>query len=244
MPAMEQVHSRQARALVIASTLVATLALLAACDRGGATATSSSLAAADILKGSALAMAGVSSFRFALDSQGGGTPIPGGMEMTSAQGAMSKPDRMDVTVNARFSGFVVQVQVISVAGKTHMTNPLTGAWQTFESAASPVAFFDPAKGASLVLESVTQPSQLTDTASGGVEAYRIQGRLPARAVQFIAGSYVEGAILGVELWIGKADSLLRQIRLEGQITAGEAPGIVRVLTFSDFNQPFDIKPPP
>ena len=217
---------------------------LSACGGGAKPSpTLTPLSAEEALGRSAQAMAGVVSFRFGLESQGGGTPIPAGLEMTGARGAMAKPDRVDVKVKARFVGFVVEVRVISVGDKTWMTNPLTGAWQTFESGLSPVAFFDPAKGVTLVLESVAGASRLPDTTIGGQEAYHLRGRLPAGAVQFIAGSYVEGSVLDAELWIGKEDFLLRQVRLDGQITEGEVPGIVRLLTFSEFDQAFAIEPP-
>lgn len=188
-------------------------------------------------------MAQVSSFRFKLESRGGSTPIPTGLEMSSAEGAMSKPAQVEVKVKARFSGFVVEVRVISVGEVTFMTNPITGQWQRFESGLSPVAFFDPARGVNLVLDSLSKTSLLPDDPVDGVAAYRLRGRLPASAVQFIAGSFVEGSVLDAELWIGKGDFHLRQVRLEGVITPGERPGLVRLLTFTDFNQPFSIQPP-
>ena len=188
-------------------------------------------------------MAGVASFEFGLESQGGGTPIPTGLEMTRAQGVMSKPDRIDVKVKARFSGFVVEVHVISVGDETFMTNPMTGQWQRVGNGLSPVAFFDPARGVTLVLESVVGATLLGEETVDGAKSHHLGGRLPARAVQFIAGSFVEGSVLEAELWVGTEDFLLRKLRLDGLITEGEPPGLVRVLTISDFDQPFDIQPP-
>ena len=188
-------------------------------------------------------MAEVASFEFGLESQGGGTPIPTGLEMTRAQGVMSKPDRIDVKVKARFSGFVVEVHVISVGDETFMTNPITGQWQRVGSGLSPVAFFDPARGVTLVLESVVGATLLGEETVDGAKSHHLGGRLPARAVQFIAGSFVEGSVLEAELWVGTEDFRLRKLRLDGLITEGEPPGLVRVLTFSDFDQPFDIQPP-
>ena len=227
------------------SLLVTTVVLLSACGGGAATPTLAppSLSTGEVLLRTSQVMAEVSSFRFDLETQGGATPIPTGLEMTGAEGVMSQPDRVDVNVKARFSGFVVEVHVISVGEETFMTNPVTGAWQRFESGLSPVAFFDPAQGMALVLDSVSQVSFLPEDTVDGLEAYHLRGRLPASAVQFIAGSFVEGSVLDAELWISREDFHLRRLRLDGQITEGEPPGLVRLLTFSDFDQPFDIQPP-
>jgi len=199
--------------------------------------------AGEVLARSSKAMADVTSFKFTLESQGGNTPIPAGLEMSGADGVMAQPDRLDVKVKARFAGFVVEVRVISVGEQTFMTNPLTGAWQRFDSALSPVAFFDPAKGVGLVLDSFTAPELLQDAPIDGAASYHARGRLPGSAVRFIAGSSIEGSVLDAEVWIGKQDLLLRRIRLEGRLTPTEVPGIVRVLSFADFNKPQNIQAP-
>ncbi len=188
-------------------------------------------------------MIGVDSFRFELRNEGGETPIPGGLGLRGAEGVMSKPDLIDVMVKATFSGFIVELHIISVDDRTYMTNPISGAWQTFEVGLSPVAFFDPATGVNLILESLLEPALGEDTVVDGTPAHRVTGRLPARAAQFIAGGYLEGAVLDAELLIGKDDSLLRRVELRGVLTEGEPPGIVRVLNFSEFGRLFEIEAP-
>lgn len=199
--------------------------------------------AAGVLKHSSRAMADVSTFQFVLASQGGDTPLPGGMALSGANGVMARPDRVDLTARARFAGFVVEVRVINVAGVTYMTNPLTGGWQRFEGNLNPLAFFDPAQGVTLVLDSVTEPAIVASEPVAGYETYHITGRLPAGAVQFISGSFVEGSVLDADLWIDRDDSLLRKVQLKGRITQGEVDGVVRNLTFSNFNEPVSIQPP-
>lgn len=225
--------------------LLGTTALaVAACGGDAATATPPpGLSPRDVLDSSAAAMAGVNSFRYSLENFGGETPLPAGLSMRSARGVMAKPDQMTAEISASFLGFRVEVNVISVGQRTYMTNPITGAWQTFATGLSPVAFFDPAKGVNLILRGMIQPSIGEPGEVGGTPVIRIVGQLPAEAVQFIAGSFAEGSVLEAELSIGQEDRLLRQVRLAGRITEDEPDGMVRVLTFSDFNQTFDIKPP-
>ena len=231
----------------ILGSLLLTMALaISACGGGGGatpTAEGPALTPEEVLSRAALVMAEVTSFRFSLESQKADTPLPAGLAMRRATGAMVKPDRFDGEITALFSGFIVKVRVISVGDRTFMTNPITRDWQGFDSGLSPVAFFDTAKGVTLILQSMVEPTFGEAAVADGVAAYRVVGRLPAQAVQFIAGGYAEGAILDAELLIGKGDFTLREGRLTGAITEEEPPEIVRVLTFSEFNTPFVIEPP-
>ena len=216
---------------------------LSACSGGARATATPAVRVEDVLVRSASVMTAVDSFRFVLRNEGGETPIPGGFGLRSAEGVMSKPDRIDVTVKATLSGFIVELHVISVDDTTYMTNPITGAWQTFEVGLSPIAFFDPATGVNLILESMLDPILGENTVVDGVSSHRVTGKLPASAAQFIAGGYIEGAVLDAELLIGEDDSLLRRVELRGVLTEGEPPGIVRVLNFSEFGHAFEIEAP-
>ncbi len=219
--------------------------VLAACGGGSKETPPPSPAASvrTVLEGSARAMAQVTSFRFALDQTGGDTPIPGGLGLRSARGAMARPDRLTADIKASVAGFIVEVKVVSVGDRAFMTNPITGAWQTYERGVSPVAFLDPAKGVGLILQSLIDPSIEGEAASGGAPAFRVRGRLPAEAVQFVAGSFAEGSVVDAALLIARDDLRLRQATLAGRITKNETEGIVRVLTFSEFDRPVTIEPP-
>jgi hypothetical protein len=222
--------------------LMITLALTVAACSGGERATSApaGLRVEQVLERSAQAMAGVSTFRFSLENTGGDTPIPGGLGLRSATGVMAKPDRLSAQVKAMALGFLVEVKVVSVGGKTYMTNPLGSGWQTYDSAVSPVAFLDPAKGVALILQSMQSPVL---EGEGQGAAYRVRGRLPAQTAQFVAGSFAEGAVVDAMLLIGKDDLRLLQATLSGRITKDEPLGIVRTLVFSEFNAPVAIEPP-
>ena len=188
-------------------------------------------------------MSAVDSFWFTLANEGGDTPIPSGLKMRSAEGAIAKPDKVDLQVRGQFAGLFVELRVISLDGKTYVSNPLTGgSWQSFDSKLSPVAFFDPVNGISLILRSLETPT-LSKADMSGTAVYQVRGSLPASSMQFIAGSYAAGSTLDAELSIGLDDPLLRQVRLAGKVTADEPPGIVRILTFSNFDKPFTFAPP-
>jgi hypothetical protein len=54
---------------------------------------------------------------------------------------------------------------------------------------------------------------------------------------------VPGTAIGVELWIGKGDLLVRSIKLTGKITENEVSGIVRILSLSNFDESISIALP-
>ncbi|MBI3744744.1 MAG: LppX_LprAFG lipoprotein [Chloroflexi bacterium] len=193
---------------------------------------------ADVLAQSAAAMGKVTSFSFDLQSQGGDTPLPLGLSMRSASGQLLKSGALSATIKAVIPGSVIDLRTISIGGKSYLTDPLTGKWLTFDGAASPVNFLDPATGVARILGSLAVPV-VTDAG----DAYRVTGTLAAGDARFIAGSVSPGGILQAQLEIGKKDLLLRKVTLQGRITDQESAGIVRTLTLAGFNQPFAIQPP-
>ena len=53
----------------------------------------------------------------------------------------------------------------------------------------------------------------------------------------------EGFVLTMDLWIGEKKSLLRRVRIEGQILSTDQPDLVRVLRIRDFDEPVEITLP-
>ena len=225
--------------LVITPVLV-----LAACGGGAEpTQTSSPQRTNEIVAASIEAMTQVNSFRFTLDNEGGETPIPTGLDLRRASGIMVKPDRLQAELFALFSGLTVRIDVISVDDKTYVTNPISGAWQVFDASLDPLTFFDPAVGVPLILRSLQDPRQGADGFLNGAPIHTIIARVPAEAVQFIAGSFAEESILDIEMLIDEEKFYVREATLDGRITEDEPEGIVRTLRFSDFGVAFDIVPP-
>jgi hypothetical protein len=240
---LQEAHARPKRALAFAAACAALLVLAACAGEKAVPARGDSPSAEGLLAKSAQAMAQVRSFRFSLVNENGETPLPDGLSLKSAKGGMVQPDMLHAQVTARLAGFPVEFKVISAAGRTYVSHPLTGRWQTYDYALSPVAFFDPAKGVVEILRSVREPSIILGPRTGGVATSRVSGRLPAEAVKFVTGSAIEGAQLEAELLIGTQDGLLREALLRGRIAEGEPEGMSRVLGFSAFNEAIVIEPP-
>jgi len=219
------------------------ISLLVITTAGCTGAKTSSLTAEDIISKASNQMQTASSFHFALEQTGGGTPIGMGMEMTKAEGDIVKPDKLKVSITGAVSGMSLAVQMITVGSNTLMTNPLSGKWEDPPSQFAVLSVFDPDTGIAAIVKGVSALNKLDDTQAGGVNCYHISGNVASDDLKSLTGSSVPGATVGVELWIGQADFMVRSIKLAGKITDTEAAGIVRTLNISNFDQPTTIELP-
>jgi hypothetical protein len=197
----------------------------------------------EIIKQSEQKMDSVSSFHFELKQEGGGTPVAQSLEMSEAVGDIVKPDKLSVRLYVTVMGMLTQVDVITVSGTTYMTNPLSQQWEPLPSRFNAVSIFDPNSGISAILRGMTDIVELKDEKVDGLDCYHIGGNIVSQDLRPITINSLEGATIYLEVYIDKEEFLLRQIRLEGQITAEENPGIVRTIALSDFNQEVEIELP-
>lgn len=208
---------------------------------------SPALTATEIVDMSAEKMETVDSFHLELTQAGGTTPIAMGLEVSEAAGDIVRPDKVKGEITAIVIGLPVQVEFITVGDITLVTNPLTGQWEPFPSEFSAAGIFDPDIGIAAMLRSMTNLSRLEDEKAAGFACFHIKGNITSEDLRPITRlftlSYVEGAEIAAEVWLDQEDFLLRQIILEGQISPEEKPGIIRTLTFSDYDKYVEIKLP-
>lgn len=222
-----------------------TLVLLISCSKSAVTTTTTtaSLTAAQIISQASDKLDAVSSFHCTLDQTGGGTPIGSGVEMTKVDGDIVKPDKLQATLTGTISGMSVTIQMISVGTVTYMTNPLSNSWEQLPTEFAILSVFNPNTGVTAIMRGITGLTKLSDAQSAGIDCYHLSGNIDSANLSPITGSSVPGTSIGVELWIGKDDLLVRSIKLTGQITATEVPGIVRTLNLSNFNETLNIALP-
>ena len=225
---------------VMVIIIVFTLAALPACSEEEPT--SSSLSASEIISNSIEEMNLISSFHFKLLHQGGRTPIAMGLELDEAEGDIVKPDKLKTTILAALRGMLVEVEVITIEVITYMTNPLTKQWELVPGEFSAISIFDPNAGITSILQDIVNAT-VVESEDDDSESYHIQGELPSESLRPITLSSVEGINVSVDVWIGRESFLINQIRIEGQITETEKPGIIRILELSDYNKAVEIAPP-
>ena len=221
------------------------LVLFGGCSKSVITTTTTtvSLTAAQIIVQASDKLDAVNSFHCTLDQTGGGTPIGSGVEMTKVDGDTVKPDKLQATLTGTVSGMSVTIKMISIGTVTYMTNPLSNSWEQLPTEFAILSVFNPNTGITAIMRGITGLTKLRDAQSAGVDCYHLSGNIDSANLSPITGSSVPGTSIGVELWIGKDDLLVRSIKLTGQITATEVPGIVRTLNLSNFNETLNIALP-
>jgi hypothetical protein len=201
------------------------------------------LTASQIIDKSSEKMQVLNSFHFALDQVGGGTPIAMGIEMKKAFGDVARPDRMKMTISGTFSGMSLEVQLVTVGAVMYMTNPLSGKWEIPPDEFKILSVFDPNTFIATVMKDIAGLTKLNDEESAGVLCYHLSGSINSDELSAIAGGSAKGVAISIEIWIGKDDLLVRNIKLSGKITETEVQGIVRTLTLSDYNKVVSIELP-
>ncbi|MGZ4352871.1 MAG: LppX_LprAFG lipoprotein [Gaiellaceae bacterium] len=166
-----------------------------------------------------------------------------GVSLTYVDGDLAVPDRLRAKIAGTLQGVPLTSELIVVGDRHFLKNPFTGKWETVSIGMKAVTFFDPAKGVLAVIRHASGLERDGSEDVGGVACYRLQGKVRADAVAPLLGNPGSAAMVPVELWIGKRDSLLRRIRLSGPLSAGEPAGAVRTVELSAFDEPVQVAAP-
>lgn len=201
------------------------------------------LTATDIVGKASDALKAVKSVHFALTATGGTMVIGGGLPAKDIEGDVRQPDRIKGMATSTFGNVTVQIAFIIVGSNEYVTNPITKQWQEVPGNATAPNLLDPQQGAGALLKKATDLKKLADESLAGTDCYHLSGKLTGTLIAGLIGSKGLDTALASEVWIGKSDFLVRQIKLVGPITAEEPPAIQRVLTLSQFNETVTIDPP-
>jgi len=199
--------------------------------------------AADVLAKAVERAATMKTFHFRLEHENGASPIPLGLGLTTAEGDVIVPDRMRAKVEAKAGTQPVRVEVIGIGDEAWMTNPFNRQWQPLPSGNTIKDVFDPTQGIKAVANALENAEVTAEEEVGGVATYRVEGTVGSAILEAAAPIAEPGLTVKVKVWIGKDDSLIRRIRLEGPIAPDEPPNIVRKLDVSKFDEPVSIEPP-
>lgn len=219
------------------------LLVLAAC--GGSSNASDDGTGEDataLLQSATSAIERAKSFHFELKHENGTTPIILGLNLVSASGDVSIPDRIAADVKAKTGPVNVSVKVIGISDRTWITNPFTRDWM-LQSGTSLSDIADPA-ALVRVLVGQLQDTKVEGTDNvDGVASKRISGTIDSGALKVALPSAEPGNPAKVLIWLGENDSLPRRARIEGPLSDDEEGDIVREVTFSKFDEPVTIQPP-
>ena len=234
-----------------ALALVAALALsLGACSGGDdadATPTPAPPDPAAILAEAADRTAALKTFHFVLSHEKGATEIVLDLDMKRAEGDVIAPDRLKAKVKAeviRLGGADVEVEIVAVGEDAKVQNPFNKRQWLDIPGKNPIdEIFDPAAGSRAALRAVRSPRIAGEEEIGGAVVWRIEGEIDAGALSDFAKVAEAGYVVKGIVWIGKADGLMRKVRLEGPLGLGDDKEVVRILELSRFDEPISIELP-
>ena len=188
------------------------------------------------------AIQGANSFHFNYEASKPDKPVPG-IFIMSIDGDAAKPDKMVADVAGTASGINVSLKVAADGDKQYMTDPISGKWGAMSPVFNVTQFFDPAKGVSDILAGVKElESDGTETIDG-TATYRLKGKVPAAALKSLSPEVTATEDLPSTLWIGADDFLLRRVKLDGPILAGEPADLTRTISLSEFNKEVVVQTP-
>jgi len=235
---------RPARRITWAAALaVLPIALAAACS--GAAEPSPTLApavtAAEVVARARDSTAALHSFRFLLSHESGHTALPGGIALTSAEGAAVAPGNLSFTAKATIGRAFVKIDAVLTGGNTYMTNPVTGTWSELPAEDSPFGTFDPPLLIATILGQVEHPS-FAEPPSPGVD-YAISARISAAAFASLVGQINPEYTVDVVLRVDPAGFHLKRVEATGRVADAEPEDVRRIIELSDFDASITIEPP-
>lgn len=195
-----------------------------------------------ILDRAGKAMAEVESVRFALDVEG----ILSGFPIKKANGALNRRGEVSATVILEQRDNLLEYQFIQVGGTSYLKGSTAGFQPLPPEVAGriydPSRLLDPQRGLGFVLTEA-RGLRTEDTESvRGVETYRVRARVRTGLLEGLSRLEPDQDEVTATLWIARDGSRLVRARIPLR-TAGDNEAVI-TLTFSRFNEPTDIKPPP
>jgi hypothetical protein len=184
----------------------------------------------------------VKSFHFVLDVKHA-PPNPGGLSISHATGDVRVPGALQARFTGTFSGISLKSALVFVGGRYYLQDPFSGKWQKLTANTNPVKFFNPGKG---VLAIIKGARSLTVTGSArvaGTDCWRLVGKVPISALTYVLGSPPSAKLVPLALWVGKSDSVLRKVQLDGPVNKGDGPRVSRSLVLSNLGVHVDVKAP-
>lgn len=221
------------------AAVAAALFVLAAAGCGGE---GDGASAAQIVSESASATEAVRRFHFTLDVRN--VPRSGaGLQLTSAEGDVVVPDRARADVAGTFAGVPITSRLVAIGDDVWLKNPLSGAWESIDVSATPIALLDPSRGVLAVMEGIRGPSDEGTEVLDDVTLRKVSGTAAAADVAPLVAVAPSEQEVRVTLWVGEDDRLLRRIEVSGPVAEGEPADVLRVVEVSRFDEPVTIEAP-
>lgn len=215
------------------SLAVAALGLFVAC---GPTAGDEMLTPRERLDAAAERIGQVSSVDFTLSHDEGETPLLPGVVLQQATGTVDGPERAVVDVEAlvSFANAFIEMNIVVNGEDATMTDPLSGTPLPVPSSSLPFNLLGLGGTLAGILTAIEDPAYSGDETLDGVASKGVAGTISGAAIQPLIPGADPGLRQDIEVWVGD-DDLPRRVRLAGRLLPNDTEGVIRVLSFRNFD---------
>lgn len=206
-----------------------------------------------LLEDAARRMTALDTFAFAVKTARGETTILEGLTLQGIEGVVRRPTDFETTVTVEIPFASIDLTAVSVDGEVWINVPSFGesesGWQSLGNTDGLLSLLNPDL---LILEAVRYLDEARIDREGeldGEDVTFVVGQVDFRAV---TGQLIgDNQALPTQIAEGPADvtvaididDLVREIEIIGPLLAAEAPDVIRLVTFSEFNEPVEIQQP-
>lgn len=171
-----------------------------------------------------------------------------GVDMTLIEGRVEMPNTFDVHVEGMttfpFPKSFIEIQIISVAGKTYMTDIFVeNRWNEISPDTLPFNFSNLGKTLSDIILAMDDPTLNGVEEVDSVRTIRVLGTVPSEVMKSLIPNVWLGLEVGLEFWIGESDGWLYKASIDGSVFDSGVNTAPRVLMIYDFNANMDINLP-
>lgn len=167
-----------------------------------------------------------------------------GATLKNVNGEVQSPDsaKLVVEIESAALGFA-EVQIVAVGDEAFMKFSAGAPWNPLPLDQVPFNFVGLGITLSDLLPLVQNAAIAGEESIGSGPAVLVEGSLVSEDLSTLITSADSGHPIDLTLWIGKADQVLRQIRITGQIFDDDGPGTSRLIILSDYGAPVEIQLP-
>ncbi len=200
--------------------------------------------ATGIAKAAAERLKALNSLHFLVNIKTGQVEIYNGITFKSAEGDYSKPDKFRAKLRVAFALGQVDAETVGMETKQWLLlKNLSNNWVELPAGIGYKAdvLFDDTKGIGAIVTKMKSIQLVGSEMLDGVEVYRIKGVVSGPDIAPITASTLGKNDVDFEIWIGKKDSLARQVTFKEISSTPNASDWQ--LNFSKFDTPVEIKRP-
>ena len=202
-----------------------------------AEAEESDLTPQERLENAAERMGQVTSLDFTLSHEEGHTPLMLGVVLQGAEGSTQVPDQASMRVDALISALntFLEMEIVVDGENATMTDPLSGNPLPVPTSSLPFNLHGLGETLGGILLAIEGPAFSTGETLDGVRSQGIGGTISGADIKPLIPAADASLRQDIEVWVGE-DDLVRRVRIAGKVLANDMEPVVRILTFTNFDE--------